>query len=390
MTDQSVSSNAIDESDEISLLDIGVVIAENLKLLIFVPLIVGLCALGVSFGIKPTFTARMSMLPPQGQQSGLAAAALGQLGALAGIAGGGTRGPAEQYLALLKSNTVADRIIDRFKLLELYAVRYSQDARMTLAVNTRATVGKEGVIVVEVDDKDPQRAADIANAYLNELQRISGGLALTEAQRRRVFFEAQLEQTKNKLADAEQTLGGIGVGLNTLKTDPRSAVEPVARLQAQVTAQEVRLASMKGFLAETAPEYRQARVALAALQNQLAKTEAGSSLPGDNSYIQKYRNFKYQETLYELYARQFELARADEAREGALIQVIDVATRPEKKSKPQRAIIAIIATLATGMLMLLFIFLRRALVTANSNPEGAGKLSYIQSRFRGLLPWASR
>ena len=384
------ASTEVDE-DEVSLLDIGVVIADNLRLLIFVPLIAGLLALGVAFLIKPTFTARMSLLPPQAQQSGLAA--LSQLGALAGLAGStgvGSRGATDQYVALLKSHAIAERMIDRFKLLELYEAKFWQDARKALEGNTKITVGKEGVVVIEVDDKDPQRAAEMANAYLSELQRMSGTLALTEAQRRRVFFETQLEQTKNRLTDAEQVLGGIGVSVNALKVDPRSAVEPVARLQAQVTAQEVRLASMRGFLAETAPEYKQGLLALAALREQLVKTEAGTSIADGNvsSYIEKYRNFKYQETLYELYARQFELARADEAREGALIQVIDVAKPPERKSKPSKALIAIIATLATGILMLIWIFLRRAVVMTKSNPEGAGKLAYIRSRVGNLLPWA--
>ena len=134
---------------------------------------------------------------------------------------------------------------------------------------------------------------------------------LFRSQQRRVFFERQLEATKARLTTAEQALGGIGVSASTIKSDPKAAVETVARLQAQVTAQEVKLASMRGYLAETAPEFRQAQRALTALREQLVKSEAGTvATEANSSYIEKYRDFKYQETLFELFSRQFEIGRA--------------------------------------------------------------------------------
>ncbi len=375
------------EDDEISLLDLGVVVAENLRLLVLGPLAVGLAALGLSFLIAPTFTARTTFLPPQQQQSA-ASAALSQLGALSGLASSaaGLKNPSDQYVALLKSAVVADRLIDRFKLMELYETKFREDVRKTLTATTRVSAGKDGLLTVEVDDKSPQRAADIANAYLVELRALMGTLALTEAQQRRVFFERQLEQTKARLTAAEIALGGIGVGANALKSDPKAAVETVARLQAQVTVQEVRLASMRGYLTESAPEFKQALLALAALRAQLEKSEAGAEPASAGSgYIEKYRDFKYQETLFELFSRQFELAKVDEAREGALIQVVDKALPPERKSKPAKAMIAIIATLVAGFVFLGWVFLRKMIANTNSRPEDAGKLAAIRSGFRQLF-----
>ena len=375
------------EDDEISLLDLGVVVAENLRLLVLGPLAVGLAALGLSFLIAPTFTAKTTFLPPQQQQSS-AAAALSQLGALSGLAASaaGLKNPSDQYVALLKSTVVADRLIERFKLMALYEAKFREDVRKTLVASTRVSAGKDGLLTVEVDDKSPQRAADIANAYLVELRTLMGTLALTEAQQRRAFFERQLEQTKARLTAAEIALGGIGVGANALKSDPKAAVEMVARLQAQVTAQEVRLASMRGYLTESAPEFRQAQLALAALRTQLEKSEAGAeSASPAGGYIEKYRDFKYQETLFELFARQFELAKVDEAREGALIQVVDKALPPERKSKPAKAMIAIIATLVAGFVLLVWVFLRKMITNTNSRPEDAGKLAAIRSGFRRLF-----
>lgn len=168
------------EEDEISLLDIGVVIAENIRLLVFGPLVVGLIALGITFQIAPTFTARTSFLPPQQQQSA-SSAMLSQLGALSGLAASATgfKNPSDQFVALLKSVAVADRLIDRFKLMERYDVEFRLDARKVLANSSKISSGKDGLLVVEVDSKSPHLAADIANAYVAELRTLLGSLALT-------------------------------------------------------------------------------------------------------------------------------------------------------------------------------------------------------------------
>lgn len=375
------------EEDEISLLDIGVVIAENIRLLVFGPLVVGLIALGITFQIAPTFTARTSFFPPQQQQSA-ASAMLSQLGALSGMAASATgfKNPSDQFVALLKSVAVADRLIDRFKLMERYDVEFRLDARKVLANSSKISWGKDGLLVVEVDSKSPHLAADIANAYVAELRTLLGSLALTEAQQRRVFFERQLEQTKVKLTAAQVALNSIGVSADTIKSDPKAAVETVARLGAQVTAQEVKLASMRGYLTETAPEFRQAQLALSALRAQLSKSEAGGVLTSSaGGYIEKYRDLKYQETLFELFARQFELAKVDEAREGALIQVVDMALPPERKSKPAKALIAVVVTLVAGIFFLAWVFTLRMLENSNGRPEDVSKLAAIRAGFLRLF-----
>ena len=375
------------EEDEISLLDIGVVIAENIRLLVFGPLVVGLIALGITFQIAPTFTARTSFLPPQQQQSA-SSAMLSQLGALSGLAASATgfKNPSDQFVALLKSVAVADRLIDHFKLMERYGVEFRLDARKVLANSSKISSGKDGLLVVEVDSKSPHLAADIANAYVAELRTLLGSLALTEAQQRRVFFERQLEQTKVKLTAAQVALNRIGVSADTIKSDPKAAVETVARLGAQVTAQEVKLASMRGYLTETAPEFRQAQLALSALRAQLSKSEAGGVLTSSaGGYIEKYRDLKYQETLFELFARQFELAKVDEAREGALIQVVDMALPPERKSKPAKALIAVVVTLVAGIFFLAWVFTLRMLENSNGRPEDVSKLAAIRAGFLRLF-----
>jgi uncharacterized protein involved in exopolysaccharide biosynthesis len=376
------------EDDEISLLDLLQTIVDNLRLLILGPLVVGLAALGISFAIAPTFTATVKFLPPQQQQSAAASmlASLGGLGGLAGAAAG-LKNPSDQYLAFMKSNSVQDELIERFKLQERYKTQFKADTRAALTGSTRASSGKDGLITVEIDDKEPKFAADLANAHVEELQKLLAKLAVTEAQQRRAFFEKQLTQVKDKMVAAEMALRATGISGSVLKSNPTSAVAAVAALQAQVTAQEVRVGAMRGYLADTAPDFQQAMTELASLRAQLAKQEKDepAATSGQGDYVAKFREFKYQETLFELFARQFEMAKVDESREGAVIQVLDAAQPPERKSKPKKALIAIIATLAAGFALLLFVFIRQALRNANQDPESAQKLSALQTSWRKAI-----
>jgi tyrosine-protein kinase Etk/Wzc len=376
--------------DENSLLDLLQVIVDNLRLLVLGPLAVGILALGISFLIPPTYTAKTQFLPPQQQQSA-AASMLVSLGTMGGLAGAATglKNPADQFVAFLKSTSIQDGLIDRFKLQERYDEKYKQDARKKLQDNTQIAAGKEGIISVEVDDKDPKFAADLANAHVYELRKLLSKLAVTEAQQRRLFFEKQLTQAKEKLSQAEIDLKATGVSGNVLKSNPIAAVSAVASLQAQATAQEVKVGAMRGYLNESAPDFKQAMTELAALRAQLAKQEkdapSGGAGTGQGDYVIKYREFKYQETLFELFAKQYELAKVDEAREGAVVQVLDVAQPPEKKAKPKKALIALTFTLATGFALLLFVFIRQALRNAGSNSDTAQKLNILKASWRKAL-----
>ena len=383
------TSTPLIDNDEISLLDLLQTIVDNLRLLVLGPLTVGLAALGVSFAVPPSYSALTTFLPPQ-QQQGMAASMLASLGALSGLAGAATglKSPADQYIAFLKSNSVEDALIERFKLIERYKSEFKQDARTRLEGSVKIISGKDGLISITVEDTDASFAADLANAYVEELTRLLSRLAVTEAQHRRKFFEKQLEQTKDRLTQAEIALIATGVSSNVLKSNPASAVAAVAALQAQVTAQEVKLGAMRGYLAETAPDFQQALVELTSLRSQLSKLsqdKAQPTAPGQSNYVSAYRQFKYQETLFELFARQFEMAKVDESREGAVIQVLDKATPPERRSSPKKAQIAIVATLAAGFALLLFVFVRQTLVNARQDKESADKLAQLRGAWLKAL-----
>ena len=379
------------EDDEISLLDLLQVVVDNLRLLVLGPLLVGLAALGITFAIAPSFTATTKFMPPQQQQGG-AAAMLSSLGALGGLAGAasGLKNPADQYVAFLKSRSVQDALVERFNLTERYESKLKQDARSALEANVLVASGKDGLITIDASDRDPQFAADLANAHVQELGVLLSRLAVTEAQQRRMFFEKQLTGAKDSLVKAERALKASGVNSSALKVNPTAAIESLAKLKAGATAQEIKLASMRGYLTEAAPEFKQALTELAALRAQLARASSEESAatrdgPADSDYIARYRDYKYYETLFELFAKQLEVAKLDEAREGAVIQVVDAAQPPERKSKPKKAQIAAIAALASGFALLLFVFIRQALRGAGADAESAQKLQNLRAAWRRAL-----
>lgn len=341
-------------------LDIALDLARSGRRIIGMSLLAGVLALGGTYLVKPTFTSVALILPPQQQQS-LAASALSSLGALASLAGGaGIKSPIDQHVALLQSTTIADRVIDRFKLGEVYDEELRSNVRKELGKNLRVSGGKrDGLITIELDDHDPQRAADMATAFVDEFRRLTSELAITEAQQRKVFFEQHLEQTRKRLADAQTALQSSGVSAGALKAEPKAAAEGYAKLKAEYTTAQVRLQALMANFTAAAPEVIQQQSALAALRAQLDKIEARADTETQHAdYISKYREFKYQETLFELFSRQYELARVDESREGGLVQVVDAPQVPDRKSRPKRAMIAVGVSLATGIVMVLYVLLR--------------------------------
>jgi len=362
-------------------LDLVLELARHTRKIVGASFLIGCLALGATYLVKPTFTAAVVLLPPQQQQS-LTTSALSSLGALAGLAGGaaGIKSPMDQYVALLQSTTVADRLIEHFKLAEVYDEELRSDVRRRFWANLRVAAGRrDGLITIEFDDKDAQRAAALANASVDEFRRITSELAITEAQQRKVFFEKHLSETKQRLAAAQQGLADSGISTGALKAEPKAAAEGYAKLKAEYTAAQVRLQAMLSNFTANAPEVMQQQSGMAALKAQLDKLESAGNAAPDNGagYISKYREYKYQETLFELFSRQYELARVDESREGGLVQVVDAAQVPDKKSKPKRAVIALSATLVSGVLMALFVLMRARWRMGDSTPEERAKLGKI-------------
>lgn len=318
--------------------------------------------LAASFVVTPAYQSTTTFLAPQPAQGAAALAALSSLGALGGMAAGAgaLRNPGDQYVGLMRSATVSDRLIDGFGLMKVYGVSTRARAREELESNVQMTAGrKDGLIAVSVEDSDPRRAADMANRYVAELRRMTATFAVSEAQQRRAFFERQLEDAKTHLTTAQVALEATGVGPGAIKAEPKAAAEGFARLQAELSAAEVRLQVLRATLADGAAEVVQQAAAVNSLRGRLAELQRSETAGGGSSdYIGRYREYKYREALFEMMARQYELARIDEAREGLLVQVVDVATPAERPSRPGRLRYAVVAAVLALIALVLHTLLK--------------------------------
>ncbi len=353
--------------------------------------------IAVSLLLPKTFTGVTRILPPQQGQS-TAAMMLGQLGGgLGALAGGslGIRNPSDFYIGMLKSQTVADALVERFKLKELYDEKYLVDARARLARDSRFSSEKSGIITIQADAGDPKMAADLANAYVEQLYRLTSTLAVGEAAQRRAFFERHLQQTKDKLADAEVKLRQAieSGGLVSVDAQGRAAVETVARLRAQMSAKEIQLGAMKAYATPSNPDLQRAERELSSMRQELARLEsgtpAGDAAGGDAKgvgNIRLLREVKYNEVMFELLAKQYEMARVDEAKEAPLVQVLDRATPPEKKSGPKRAQIVILATLGGFFAAVVAAFARTKLQAARQDPAFASKMDSLRAAWSRRRP----
>ena len=369
------------ESTEFSLADLARIVRQKAPWLIGLPVITAVAAyVSISLLVAPSFTSRTAFIPPSQGQSGLssALAALGPLASLTGVGGSGARNPSDQYVTLMQSTTIQDRLIDRFGLQQVYDVEFRAQARKALRGASRHTVGrKDGMVTVEVDDVDPQRAAALANAYVEELRSLVSRLAISEAKQRRMFFEEQLQDAQSRLTKAQIALQSSGVSQAALRAEPRAAMEEYARVKAEVTAATIRLQTLRAQLNESAPEVRHAQSVLNASRDQLSRLERAQRVGGDGDgtdYVSKYREFKYQETLFDLFARQYEIARVDESREGTELQIVDVAAPAELPSGPRRVRLSLLSGAFMLLATLAAFILRERRAAASRRVEPATPL----------------
>jgi uncharacterized protein involved in exopolysaccharide biosynthesis len=383
------------DADGGGLLGLLIVLAKHKRLLLVLPAIAFVLSIIGSLLATPIWTGKTKILLPQGQQSSLAMM-LGQLGGLVSAATGGTsvRSSSELFVSMLKSRTIADNLVKQFDLAKLYGWPTLHDARIGLERKTTIVAGREGIITIEVEDIDPKRAAEIANAYVDELLKLTRGLAVTEASQRRVFFEQQLLEAKNNLAKAEIAANkGLETG-GLVKVDDygRTLVETMARLRAQIYAKEIQIGSMRTFATDESPDLRMALGELSSMKEQLAKLEGAAPKTAGNQAsaigqgidnMPLLRDLKYYETLYEIMARQYEVARIDEARDSAVVQVMDKAIVPDYRTRPKRALTVIVSTIGAFVLAVLIAFILEIFENAMKDPDTA-------ERWRTLRGYLSR
>ncbi len=368
--------------DEINLLDYWRVLVKR-KLLIGI--IVGVAFVGsiiYSLTLPPIYASTASIFPPQ-QESPMAAGLASQLpGGLGALAGGflGVSAPVDQWLAILKSEAIKDAIIQRFDLTRPFKAKTMEDARRTLSGMLKVSKSKEGIISITVEDKDPQRSAVLANAFVEELDRINKGMVTTSGRRTRVFVEERLKGAKEELTKTEEAIRGFQEKNKAVKLDDQSTaiISAIGTVKGQLMAKEVELQTLLSYATPSNPQAEILNTQVKELREKLRELEQGKTNPGHTTsqdifiptakipnlsiqYVRLLRDAKVQQTLYELLTQQYEMARIQEAKDTPTVQVLDSAKVPTNQSKPKKKQIVVLATLAAGFLSIFVAFFKEYL-----------------------------
>ncbi len=343
-----------------------------------------LTAIVVSLLLPKIYESTTTLLPQleskDGGGLGALLAATGAGGAVQGLGISMPGAPATQtdiFVVILKSRIMADEVIKRFNLLELFGAKRMQGARKTLDGITKITVTKEKVIKIVIEAKDPQLAADIANFYVSNLDQLNRTLNVSRAGQNRAFIEKRLAETQVSLVKAEEALKDFQTKNKTVavETQSKTMMEAAAMIQGQIMAQEVQLQVMSGYLSPDNPELSRVRTGIGELKKQLAIMSTGKgdtemppgtrlhpaivTVPGlALDYGRLLRELKVQETLYALLTSQYEQAKLSEARDTPTVQVLDSAIPAEEKSKPsirQNVMMAGVSGLLLGVFLAFFL-----------------------------------
>jgi tyrosine-protein kinase Etk/Wzc len=388
------------QQDDLTFLDFLLIITQRKKLVGIVTATCTAIALILAFALPPEYTATVIILPPQGNSSSMSSMLAGQLAgmnsAMGGVAGSmlGMKNINDMYVSMLKSRSVEDAVIQRYGLQAEYQKTYLADTRKALEKHAKIDGStKDGLIRLNFEDRNPNRAAEIANGYVDQFRTLSQQLAITEASQRRVVFEAQLEKTKTDLENADEAMKRTQLSTGMVQVDgqARAMIDSAAHLRAQIVAKEVQIEAMRSYAGDENPALTQAQTELDGLRSQFNKMVGSTGGSADDlflpkgavpeaglEYVRRLRDVKYYEAIFDVLAKQLELAKLDEAREGAFIQIVDPAVPPEKKSFPKRGLLTI-AGLSVGFTLgIMLALLQGGLLRMQHNPATKEKLDLLK------------
>ena len=344
----------------LDVLDVLLIFAERKWVIILWALAGLVVAIIAIFRAPVLYKAEATIMPPQQEQS--SAALLSLLGALTAFAGNaiGLKSPADLYIAILQTHLVADNMVDRFHLMDAYKIPDRDGAAATLQSHSKFVANKDGLMQITVEDTDPKRAAALVNGYAEELFNQNNRLAIGSATQRRRFFQQQLSEEKDHLADAEIALKLTqqNTGVLQLGGQAENIIGQEAGLNANITSHEVQIGALLSSSTEQNPDVIRLRTELKELRDQLSKIQHGKNgqmlslreFPAVGmDYIRKERDLQYHQTLYDLLERQLEAARIDEAKASPTVQMIDPPQVPKAKSWPKPFLFIIIGLVVGTM-----------------------------------------
>jgi tyrosine-protein kinase Etk/Wzc len=344
------------------------------------------------FFIKPRYSATSALLVPQPSGS---ASSLALKLAMGGLDLGG--GTSEVYQDILESRTVADRLIEQYHLKGIYKAKYQLAAEKELASRTKIVTSKEGLVRVTVQDEDPKRAADLANSYLTELDRMNEGLAITSAGQQRLYFEREMTKEKDALADAEVELKKTqeATGILIPQTQVVANLGAIEQTRAQLRVRQVQLGALLQGSTSQNPNVIRLQAEISGLEYQLQAMQSGTGsgvatgIPTSKAreraleYIRKEREVKFHEAVFALLAKQYELAKQEEAKTVSMVEVLDHATVPERKTWPPKTLFCVLGLVGGALVGVIWTLIEAFFQTVMANPDN-------QKKYQALMGSGSR
>lgn len=402
-------------SEELNLLDFLIILAKYSRMIIYTTLILSILTLGYLLTKPNQYTATATVMPPQQNMTlssqildtlgvaGNSAASTGSMGIASLL---GLKSPGDLYVGMLKGITISDRVIDRFNLREVYRQEILDEARRQLAGRSDIKTGKDGLISIGITDEDPKFAADMANAFVEELDRLLQEISVRDASNQLAFLDNERNQANLRLSKAEEALRTFSETKSVIQIDAQAKgmLEYIAQLRAAIDAKEVQLQVARKYATPSNYDLIRLETELKGLREKLRAAEGQATdqdcigdvciAPGKVpslglEYFRLYREVKFQETVYQLFTKMAEIARIDAARNTVVntIQVVDRAVPPQRKSKPHRAILTIIAGIVFGFLMIFVAFTREYYENAKKSPADSIRLQQLAIH---LEPWTQK
>jgi len=366
------SQAGIDEEQDINLLELVLVVVQRKMFIVKICSVALIASVLYSLTLPDIYSATAKVLPPQKESAGGGLSALlGQAGGLAGLAAGSLGAGGDLYVGILKSRSVADAVIQRLNLTSVYKASSLEAVRGSLDGAVKVQAGKDGIISITAEDKDPKLCALLANTFVDELGRTTIRLNLSKAGTERLFLEKRLDLVKKDLKVAEDDLKSFAQRNKVVQVDSqaRASIEAIAHLKAELAGKEIQLAVLLSNQTEQSPEVQTVRAGIVRLKGELGSlagnSGAGEGIPSVGNvpgvgleYSRKLRDLKTQEAVFEQLTKQYEMAKLSEAKDSSSFQVLDDAVVPVKKNRPMRSMIVILATVLGFFVSIFLVFVQ--------------------------------
>lgn len=387
------------DDEEVTLLDYWRVVRKRIGLIVGLCLVSIVATMGYSLLSPKIYESTVTILAPDergGRGFGLASAlASSQLmQTVSGFSIPSLTPQRDIFVSILKSRTMGQDVVERFKLQERYEARFLSDAIRRLQSATAVSLSKDGIITVRVEETDPQLAADIANFYVANLDAMLARFGVTEASKQRAFIAERLAETERELRRAEEALRQFQETnkVIALQEQAKGAVEAAAQLKGEIMASEVQLEVMRNFATDANPEVVKLKRRIEETKRHLAQMQYGKgwTLPAENrnpgeprkeihvpfaqvpelgvELARLTRDLKVQETVYTLLTQQLEQAKIAQARDMPTVQVLDAAVQADRKSKPKIKLNMAIAGVTSLFVGIFLAFLLEYLAGLKQSP----------------------